>query len=316
MKQPGKKAKGTTKQDPRPTGAKAARRASTRKKDPTMPSITELLNGAAGGTDKLAGLFLDPKKPPEVRAKMLLDVITSNHPAHQHAVLTAVLQKSTAESANEEAAQLKAQYEQALAELQCGSPRPATFAGVADGEMPGPSPRVCAITYDGHPRYPALTEQVKLENLKVGQTLYLDPQGAVVLGASHKLPSVGPEAAFLRRVPGTDVIEATVQEQRVVLHASEPLLAMIEADEVKRGQGLLFCPRREFAFRAIPRETDHRHRFVDRGKLPDVVAGRDIGKPHWILGWMIKRARILLFREDLHQKFDLRPRIAVLSTLR
>jgi ATP-dependent 26S proteasome regulatory subunit len=70
--------------------------------------------------------------------------------------------------------------------------------------------------------------------------------------------------------------------------------------------------RQQFAFAVIPREADRRHRFVDRGKVPDVIAGRDIGRPHWVLGWLVRRTRVLLFRPDLLERFDLRPRFAVL----
>ena len=81
-----------------------------------------------------------------------------------------------------------------------------------------------------------------------------------------------------------------------------------------RGGNVLICPRRQFVFATIPGIKDRRYRFVDRGKVPEVVAARDIGKPHWALGWLIRRARVLLFRPDLLQRFDLRPRCALLMT--
>jgi ATP-dependent 26S proteasome regulatory subunit len=299
---------------PEKAAPKRAQRATPKKKDRTMPSIAQMLGQAAGGPEKLAGLILDPAKPVNVRAKMLLDVIHgSPDPATQHALLSAVLAKSTLDPA-EEAEELKAMYAQALEELKCGPPRPGTFIGPADGEMPGPQPRLHVVTYDGHPRYAVPHESVKADGLKAGMTVYLDAQGAVVLGVSRHLPLAGPEVTFLRHLPGTRVIEASVQEQRVMLHASEELLDAIRAGAVKRGQSLLCCPRREFAFRAVPPEHDHRHRFIDRARLPDVIASRDIGRPHWVLDWLIRRTRILLFRPDLHQKFDLRPRLAVLMT--
>lgn len=279
-----------------------------------MSSIAQLLAQNAGGTDKLASLILDPNKPAEARAKILYDVLQSNEdPTVQLMLLSSLLQKATV-NPSVEAEEIKAMYLQALEELKTGSPRPATFIAPADGEMPGPKPRAHVITYDGHPRFPALLEGIKLENLEAGMTVYVDGQGAVVLGTSKKLPLAGPEAAFLRHMPGTNVVEATVNEQQLLLHASRQLLSQIQAGEVKRNQRLLFCPRREIAFHAIPAENDHTHRFVDRSRLPEVIASRDIGKPHWVLGWLMRRTRILLFRPDLRTRFDQRPRIAVLMT--
>ena len=34
-------------------------------------------------------------------------------------------------------------------------------------------------------------------------------------------------------------------------------------------------------------------------KIPDIDIGRDVGDPHWALGWLIRRSRILIFRQDL-----------------
>jgi hypothetical protein len=87
-------------------------------------------------------------RPPDARAKMLVDLITANgapFPALQ-AVVTQLFQKLDNRNPNAEAAELKACYEHALAELAEGPARPATFIAEADGDMPGPKPRVHVVS--------------------------------------------------------------------------------------------------------------------------------------------------------------------------
>jgi hypothetical protein len=90
------------------------------------------------------------------------------------------------------------------------------------------------------------------------------------------------------------------------------LLTAIDWGSVRRGDSIVFCPRREFAFRAVPADNDHKHRYVDRAHIPDVVISRDIGKPHWCLAWLLRRTDILINRPDVLQQFDLRPRVGLM----
>jgi hypothetical protein len=264
--------------------------------------------------DTLANLLLS--KPPEVRAKMLLDLALSNGsnvPA-LHQLFTRMLQTPPTVSPTAEVAHLKALYEQALAELQDGPVRPATFIAEVRKGLLSLRPRVHVVTPDGQERYPTLHPQVKAKTLTPGLTVFLDAKGAVVLGASEEAVEVGQEGIFLRRLPESRLIEVGVRDERIVLHAAAAVLEAIESGRLVHGSRLLICPRRQFALAVIPEVKDRRHRFVDRSKVPAVVASRDIGKPHWILGWLIRRTRILLFRPDLLERFELRPRCALLLT--
>jgi ATP-dependent 26S proteasome regulatory subunit len=268
------------------------------------------------GPNKLSNLCLDPTKPPEVRAKILLDVIHSHfqEPALQQAILTDLLRQTAARTPEAEALKLKECYEQALLELEHGPIRPATFLTPAEGDLPGPRPRVHVVTPDGQERCPVLHPRLRLPDLKLGMTVYLDPKGSVILGVAPGSPRVGQEGTFLRLVAGTTLVEATLQGERLLLHGSAPVLDAIAARTLTSGGRILVCPRRHLALGVVPTETDQGYRFLDRGKVPDVIAQRDIGKPHWILGHMVERLRIFLSRPDLLNRFDLRPRFAVLLT--
>ncbi len=271
-------------------------------------------NTLEAGRQRLSDLCLDPGKPPEVRAGLLLDVLLGNDdPDVQRGVLADLLRRAV-RNPDDDVLRLMENYEQALAELQQGPLRPATFLGPAEGELPGAGPRVHVVSPDGQERFPTLHGRVDLARLVPGMTVYLDARGSVVLGSSGTMPRSGQEGTFLRLVDGARLIEAGVQNDRLVLHTAAPVREAIGRGEVRGGDRLLVCPRRQVAFAVVPPPADYKHRFVVHGAVPEVVAERDIGQPHWVLEYLVRRLRVFLFRTDLLSAFDLRPRCAVLLT--
>ena len=293
----------------KPPRQRVSKRA-TKPKDCPMPTSP----GAA--VKNLSRLCLDPGKPPEVRAKILLDVLhnTYEEPHVQQALLTDLLRQTGGRAPEAELAHLRESYELALAELAHGAVRPATYLGVVDGDLPGPGPRAHVVTPDGQERCPTLHPRLRLADLRRGVTVYLDPKGAVVLGLGGVPARVGQQGTFLRRVEGTTQVEANVQNERLLLHAPAAVLDAAAAGRLKPGDRLLVCPRRLLALGLVPPDAECRHRFLDRARVPDVVAERDIGKPHPVLGHLLGRLRVLLYRPDLLARFDLRPRFAALLT--
>lgn len=263
---------------------------------------------------ELMKLLLASGKSSEQCGKMLMDACLSQmeDPARMYKFFVGVFQQIEHLKPSAEAEKLKAKYEQALVELEQGPLRPATFVGQVPFNMPGPGPRLEVATPDGQLRYPSVANSLKESELSSGCTVFLDPQGAVVVASDPHVPSIGQEAKFLRRVPGTNSVEIQVRDERVVLHASQHLLDAIDADQAKRGDAIVFCPRREFAFCAVPADDDHRHRFVNTASIPDVIPSRDIGRPHWSLAWLMRRTHLLLNRPDLLERFQLRPRVSLL----
>src|SRR5262249_33641167 len=133
-------------------------------------------------------------------------------------------------------------------------------------------------------------------------------------GTSRWIPQVGQEATFLRRLLGTNRVEVSIRDEPIVLHAAQAVLDAVEGGELTRGNRVLICPNRPFAFAVVPADADRKHRFVDKSKIPDVIVGRDIGSPHWCLGWLARRTQLLLFRPDILERYDVRPRISLLMT--
>lgn len=61
-----------------------------------------------------------------------------------------------------------------------------------------------------------------------------------------------------------------------------------------------------------PEDEDSSYKFIHQESVPDVVASRDIGNPHWSLTRLRERAHILLNHKDLLKKYDIRPRFGLL----
>jgi ATP-dependent 26S proteasome regulatory subunit len=271
--------------------------------------------GTGTGENRLGAVLLDGRKPAEVRAQVLLNVLDgSTDPSLRQAVLTDLLRQLDGREADAQTLQLMEKYERAVAELEQGAVRPATFLGEATDAPSGPGPRAHVVTPDGQERYPVVHGRVSLAELRPGMTLYLDPRGAIVLAATRTVPRAGQEGQFLRAIEGTGLVEAALREERLLLHAAAPVCEALAAGRLRSGDRLLVCPRRQVAFGVIPPERDYRHRFVDRARVPEVIAERDIGRPHPVLGLLRRRLKLLLFRPDLLDRFALRPRFSALLT--
>ena len=279
------------------------------------PTKKKKVASASQEHDKLVQMLLDQSKPVEQRAKMLVHLfIGAGDPTVMQGVVQSLLTKMTLVAPAVEVEKLKQKYDQALKELETGSPRPATFIALADVDIPGPKPRAHVITPDGHERIPFASVNVNAEDLRRGQTVYLDAEGTAIVGSSNRVPVVGPEAKFLRRLPNSDQVEVTIRDDPIVLDAAAHVLEAIDAGQVSRDDKLLICANRQFAFRVIEAEEDRRYRFIDRMKVPNVWPAEEIGNPHSCLQWLVRRTSLLLFRQDLVRKYHARNRVSLLMT--
>jgi hypothetical protein len=255
-------------------------------------------------------LLLDSSKPLQQRARLFFQIVSSlKFDAAQVEEFAAGLIEVAQQAAPAaDVAALKEQLQQQLAALNEGPPRMATYLGPAEVMLPGDHPRVHVMTSDGVERFPLLGDKVRLQDLTPGMTVFLDFKGLTVTAVSPWLPQAGQEAIFLRALPDSNCIEVKHLDQPMVLYATQPLLDGVREGRVKRNDRIIFCLQRRFAFGAVPAEQDRRYRFIDKTKIPEIVAARDIGRPHWILGWMLKRLRIMLHHPELMEQFDFRPR--------
>ena len=266
------------------------------------------------GMQNLLALLTDDSKPLKVRVKTLADVIKMHHgnPEALQTLLGPVLEHAAQHHELVEAAQVKAQYEAALQELAEGPMRVATFVRLETGSFSHAKVRALVIFSDGQRRPAIIAEHVDKNLLKPGVTVYLDPKGAVLLDVTQGLPETGQVAKFLRLLGNGAAVEVLFRDETLVLNASHELAELAAGGDLIHGDLVTFCQQRQFAFKKLPARTDRKHRFIDSSKIPEVIANRDIGSPHWILPRLLFRLHVMLHRPDLMQRFRLRPRISVL----
>jgi hypothetical protein len=142
-------------------------------------------------------------------------------------------------------------------------------------------------------------------------TVLMDEPRTVLLDASFELLPVGQTVRFLRRIPRSDQFEVSFRDEKHIVNASHNLLQLEETDQLPRDSDLIYCPRRNYVFTRVPASEDRRHRFVDDSNIPDVLPGRDIANPHWVLGYLIRRLRLMMFQPELLERLHVRKRVAV-----
>jgi ATP-dependent 26S proteasome regulatory subunit len=269
--------------------------------------------GRMTALSRAVDLLVNGKKPVGERALMLTQMLNDPDTTEEDraSLITQLLEVQTRSSEVGDFYEKQHAIQTFLEEAQTGPVVPATYVGRIDstGQL---SRRVHVVTHDGQQRFPILSTDISFDKLRPGETVYLDFKGVVILDTVPNIPAVGPEAYFMRALPNSDLIEVDLDGHIHVLHSSAMIQNMIQRDAIKRGDKVLVCPRREFAFRAVPVECDRSYRFVDKSNIPDIDIERDIGNPHPVLDHLITRTRTILFDQEFQRRFDMRPRISAL----
>jgi ATP-dependent 26S proteasome regulatory subunit len=258
-------------------------------------------------------LMTDKSKSMKARVRLLVQAVVAHHGDGEalEKLLAPVLDHAAGWQELVEAAQVKQKYEQAVRELTDGPLREGTFLRLEASRFGAAKVRARVVFSDGQRRPVAIAEHVDQRQLTPGATVYVDPKGAILMDVADRLPDTGQVARFLRLLDDGRA-EVAVRDEPLVLTLSQELADMAAAGELPHGSQVTFCPQRQFAFKKLPAAADRKHRFVDAGKIAEVVASRDIGKPHWILKHLLFRLHVMLHRPDLMTRFRLRPRVSVL----
>lgn len=268
--------------------------------------------GMAANMDRTVSIVLNPERSMEERANLLLAVTSGKDASAEEKffLISAILNDKTRSKDDAEYMEAKASLENFMHEAKQGPTIPATFVGKLDPKNAS-SRRIEVMTQEGHQKFPTCPPGIDMNKLKPGTMVYLDFKGVIVLDVLERVPYAGPEASFVRAITA-DHIEATLDDNKMVLHMSHLLKSALADGSLKRGDRILVCPKREFGFRAVPHEEDKTHRFVDNSTILDVEIDRDIGSPHWVLDYLITRTKVLLFHPEFGQQFDMRPRVSAL----
>lgn len=287
--------------------AVAAKMATGKTTTETCSMATSMAN-----MDRTVSIVLNPERTMTERANLVLGVTSGKDASAEEKfqLISAILSDKTRSKDDAEYMEHRQSFEAFMNEAKEGPTVPATYVGKLDLKNPF-SRRIEVMTQEGHQKFPTCPPAINMDKLKPGTMVYLDFKGVIVLDVLERVPYAGPEATFVRALTD-DHIEATMDDNRMVLNSSYLLNAAIKDGSLKRGDRILVCPKREFGFRVVAKEADKTHRFVDNSTILDVEIDRDIGSPHWVLDYLITRTKVLLFHPEFGKQFDMRPRVSAL----
>lgn len=243
---------------------------STRKK----PTRTRARPQQSGHLEQL---LLSPVTPELMCRQILLEVL-SNPTEENQQVLKNLIAAAQVGARPDGAAEKIAELEAALARIQEGPQLCGTFLRAI--ERSGFRSAAEIVMADGTVACAPVKDDQLLSELRVGDTVWVDPQAKAVLSRDPDGPMVGEEAT-LERLHDDGTVEVTLGERgRQVFHAGRRLLEQLERAEANIGCRVLVCSQRMIAFRALELADSLAHlRFLVREDVPDVLIDRDIGAP-------------------------------------
>lgn len=242
---------------------------------------------------KIMQLLLDEDTPDELRMEILKQLLAGED-EQGVAILKQVLAAARAGKSED---LFKAKTD-ALAELieqmTSGPLRPATFVGLVRSPLCGLRAEV--LLADGAPAFTSVPDEELAKELRCGDVVWLEAAGKALLHRQPPGAELGDEATLERRLDDGSVEVQVGEQGKFVYRASDQLVEQIESGEAGPGSTVIVCPRRRFAFRALPPAKGFSNfQYLSQASVPDVVVERDIGAP---------AAFIELFTRHLRRELD------------
>lgn len=239
--------------------------------------------------------------PLQHRTKMAVDLIVEPEYSEK------LLKKLASEALDEEAEEMQQYIKGIVANLQRAPMKPATFIELS--KLEGSTAPVAAVMLDnGEYGYMVVHDKEQAEKMRRGDRVALDGKATILLGkAADDLYRFGTEARMERRIDDQR-IEVTLRGERLVVLTDYELMEQIEAKKVKMGDTIIVASKETFAVGAVPPPDGLAYcRFLDRGEVPDVQVGRDIGSPPRVIDTVTRHVREEMTRPELRRRFRLRP---------
>jgi ATP-dependent 26S proteasome regulatory subunit len=226
-------------------------------------------------------ILLDASAPMQMRCTMLRQLAIDDGD-HVEPALAAILEAAAANGA-------ESAFKEKLAEMEAGPLRSGTYLQTT---LTAAGRRAKVVLTDGTTLYSPVPDDEVAEQLRCGDTVWLEAQGKAVLFSEAGAPRFGEEARLERTIDDAHA-EVTVREHdRHVYRMSADLRDQIAAGEAEPGSAVLICPQRMMAFGAVPEPDGMSHyRFLAPSEIPDVVIERDIGDPPPFLGEVLEDLR-------------------------
>lgn len=245
--------------------------------------------------DPVLKLIGSKELPFEHRKKTAIDLIADEKTGE------AVLAKLASESLDKETQEMAEEIRGIVANLQRAPMKPATFVELIT--MDGSTTPVASVLMDnGEPGYMVVHDVAAAKQLQCGDRIALDGKAKILIGqALEGIYHCGKEARFERRLDERH-IEVIGREERSIVLTHHNL------GDITPGDTVIIGPGERMAIAAIPQVDALNYcRFLDRGAVPDVIVGRDIGAPPAVIEAVSRHVWEEMTRPELRRRFRLRP---------
>lgn len=275
----------------------------------TLTFITK--SGEKGATGTVVDIATNREKTFDERLSALYAAFDDANATDRVVLLRSLLKKYDRVAEGGEAADV---YKELIEEMMMGPMAPATYISAKDEKtLFGKTTRAHVIMDDGKEMFPVFRKELKSNSLAPGQRVFCDNHGIAIIDAEQQQSArTGLEATFLRYLESEDRVEAMFHGEKIVLFVSDKIRQQYDNGLLKRGDSLVISERSMFAHYAVPQENKSKMRFLDHSKVPNMNIYKEVANPHWCLPWLIKRTRIMMFREDLSKRFNMRLRSSLL----
>ncbi len=276
----------------------------TLKKKKAAPKKAEAKEPKSGKPSKIMQLLLDAETPLEMRLEILRQWLMGGEEEGIQ-MLQAVLNAAASAQSEDLFEAKKEELAQLMKQMMEGPLRQATFERLVQTADWGLRAEVRLP--DGQPAFTPVPDPKLADSLRCGDLVWLEAQGKALLYRQERKHDLGDEAMLERVLPGGSVEVQIGEQGKFVFRVAEDLEKQIELGEAGPGSTVIVCPRRQFAFRALPREDGFAHfRFLCREAIPDVVVERDVACPPAFIEEFTRHLRRELTDPEPGRRYKLR----------
>jgi ATP-dependent 26S proteasome regulatory subunit len=263
-------------------------------------------------TPKIMRVLLNEETPPEMRRDILLQLVNSEE-EEARSVLERVLACARTEASEDLFAAKQQELAELIEQMMSGPLRQATFVSLIRSASFGLRAEV--LLPDGAPAFTSVPDEEIANQLRCGDVVWLEAQGKALLYRQSHVEELGDEATIERQLSNGTVEVQVGEIGKFVYRVAAQLKEQLQSGEASSGSTVIVCPRRRFAFRALPNEEGFSNfRFLSRDSVPDVVVERDIGAPPLFIEQFTRHLRREMFDPQIGRSYGLRRSLSRMLT--
>jgi len=261
---------------------------------------------------KIMQLLLDEGTPDGMRMEIMKQLLLGDE-KEGVPILQQVLAAARATKSEDLYAVKKQELADLIEQMTNGPLRPATFVNLVRSAVFGLRAEV--LLPDGAPAFTSIPDEELAKQLRCGDVVWLEAGGKALLHRQSRVAELGDEATLDRRLPDGTVEVQVGELGKYVYRAGAELDEQLDSGEAGPGSTVIVCPRRRFAFRALPQAEGLSHfQYLCREPVPDVVVERDIGSPPAFIEDFTHHLRREVDAPSIGQKYAQRRSLARLLT--